>query len=96
MAIPLNILNKLHPVTRKRYLEKHADRKVHIISNHGIWRKGAMGYTNNFAEAGVYTLEEAYDYSGHCGPEKRVVYTDVSPMHLVINTTYVGNPPLTC
>lgn len=38
------------------------------------WRPEASGYTSDFTEAGVYTFEDAWSRSSHCGPEKRIAY----------------------
>lgn len=38
------------------------------------WRADRSGYTDDVAEAGVYTTHDAVDASGHCGPEKGIYY----------------------
>lgn len=42
------------------------------------WRPEGNGYTNLLVEAGVYTFEDAWRRSSHCGPEKRISYVVVS------------------
>lgn len=49
---------------------------VYIYSNEhfAFWRANAQGYTNSKEQAGVYTFEEAWAATNHCGPEKRIAY----------------------
>lgn len=42
------------------------------------WRKDACGYTDTNETAGEYTLLEALNVSGHCGPEKRIKYIRIA------------------
>ena len=53
--------------------------KVRIWSNEWNlwWGKNSNGYTDNKNHAGIYTIEEALKKSGHCGPEKGIVYYHV-------------------
>lgn len=52
---------------------------VRIRSGRGVWwRAGGHGYTDQVHEAGVYTFEEAWKASSHCGPEKGIVYEVLS------------------
>lgn len=42
---------------------------------HGAWwRPNAEGYTSKLEEAWVVDFPTAYDYTKHCGPEKRIDY----------------------
>jgi hypothetical protein len=38
------------------------------------WRPKSCGYTNDITQAGIYTFQEAWATSAHCGPEKRIIY----------------------
>ncbi|MCW5722048.1 MAG: hypothetical protein KIS86_12985 [Devosia sp.] len=38
------------------------------------WRPGSCGYTNDIAQAGIYSFEDAWATSSHCGREKRIAY----------------------
>lgn len=58
----------------RKFLEKNAARLVFIKSNHGIWMEDGCGYTDSYDRAGIYTLNEAYEDTAHCGPEKWVRY----------------------
>ena len=45
---------------------------------HGAWwRPDGRGYTTLMDQAGVYTAEEAWQSTGHCGREKQIVYYEV-------------------
>lgn len=70
--LPLINLMRVSWPNRQKFLEKHGERMVHIHSSHGIWRPNGVGYTDAFAEAGRWTLYEAYRQTSHCGPEKNV------------------------
>ena len=39
-----------------------------------FWRAKACGYTPDATQAGVYTLDSAIAYSGHCDPSKKIEY----------------------
>lgn len=78
--IPLFRLNKLKPETIKAYLNKHGETPVYIQSmEHGAyWRANKMGYCYSLSEAGIYSLKEAYEASGHCDKSKGINYIRVS------------------
>jgi len=56
--------------------------KVRIWSNEWNlwWGKNSNGYTDNKLHAQIYTIEDALKKSGHCGPEKGIVYY---PVHAI-------------
>ena len=60
----------------KDFIEKHGDRHVRIWSAQWscYWRHNRSGYTKYTHDAGVYTLRDAFDGSGHCGAEKGIYY----------------------
>lgn len=62
--------------TLSKWREEQGHRKVHIWSDQwgSYWRPDGSGYTRNINEAGIYTLDDAIRRSGHCGPEKQIVY----------------------
>lgn len=72
---------------RKRWLSRLGSRLVRIYSGQwgAYWRPDRSGYTG-FAESGVYTFADAFDASGHCGPEKRIIY-EFLPKDTLINPT---------
>lgn len=55
-------------------MEEWCGRLVHIQSDKGLWRHNAKGYTHHFHDAWRVDFETAYEYTKHCGPEKRVEY----------------------
>lgn len=42
------------------------------------WRPEAKGYTTDAMEAWAIDFPTAYDYTKHCGPEKKIIYYTVS------------------
>jgi|KBSMisStaDraftv2_1062788.scaffolds.fasta_scaffold03115_13 hypothetical protein len=38
------------------------------------WRPHYAGYTSKIEEAGIYTFEDAFAHTRHCGPEKKIVF----------------------
>ncbi len=69
-------LERLRTPVGRQFMNKHKNLKVRIWSDQwgAYWRSGRCGYTYKIAEAGIYTLEEAYDASGHCGLEKHIEF----------------------
>lgn len=65
----------------ERTKAKFAGRQVRIWSGEwrAWWRPNSCGYTDDVAQAGVYSFEDAWATSSHCGPEKRIVYEIVGP-----------------
>lgn len=41
------------------------------------WRPERSGYTIHIEAAGVYSFEEAWSATFHCGPEKKIVFYPV-------------------
>lgn len=68
-------LERLKP-RRQRWTARMGQRLVRIWSGQwgSYWAPERNGYTRRIEEAGVYTLADALDASGHCGPEKRICY----------------------
>lgn len=42
------------------------------------WRPDRCGYTTIRDRAGVYSFDDAWDATHHCGPEKRIVFEVVA------------------
>lgn len=40
--------------------------------HHAYWRPGGEGYTTQFSAAGLYTMEDAEQWTSGCGPEKKI------------------------
>lgn len=38
------------------------------------WRPKAQGYTGDYQQAGIYTFDDAWARTAHCGPEKQISY----------------------
>ncbi len=64
----------------ERTRAKMAGKRVRIWSGeHGLWwRPEASGYTRVLTAAGIYSFEDAWSHTSHCGPEKRIVFHEVS------------------
>lgn len=43
------------------------------------WRAEGVGYTGDVKQAGLYSFEDAWSWSSHCGPEKRISYEIATP-----------------
>jgi hypothetical protein len=58
----------------ERTRAKLAGKKVRIWSaeHRAWWRPEFCGYTVHVEAAGIYEFEDAYDATGHCGPEKQI------------------------
>lgn len=54
--------------------EKFKGKYVHIVSGQWgcFWGPDGSGYTDKKADAGIYTFEDAWSRTYHCGPEKRI------------------------
>ena len=84
--IELRLLKKMsEPAIAAFLAEKgRGDKLVHIHSDHGIWRPNAKGYTDNYDEAWVLTLAEAYEQTKTCGPEKMVTYPEAKVVPVML------------
>lgn len=51
---------------------------IHTREHGAWWRTGGHGYTLNREEAGIFTAQDAFDHSGHCGPEKGIYFVSVN------------------
>lgn len=58
----------------KRWSALRAQRLVLILGEGWYWKRSRCGYTDMKASAGISTLEDALNASGHCGEEKHIVY----------------------
>lgn len=60
----------------KNFLNQNKNLEVLIWSSQhkAYWRAGRNGYTHNIKEAGIYTLQDAYNATSHCGPEKQISF----------------------
>lgn len=69
-------LERLKTMVGKKWVCSRLDKKVYIYSAQWgcFWGADRNGYTKNIAEAGVYTLGDAWNASSHCGPEKGIRY----------------------
>jgi hypothetical protein len=72
----MKAVNQSRIKNRKKELDSFLkeNKKVLIKGDLYWWRKDSKGYTDNILEAGIYTAQEAWKTSGHCGPEKRIFY----------------------
>jgi hypothetical protein len=70
--VTLNGIKRTHGGPSAKWLA----RNVYIWSaEHGAyWRVGGAGYTENKSEAGIWTMQDAYLTTMHCGREKRIEY----------------------
>lgn len=62
--------------TLEKWREEKGSLRVLIWSGEwgSYWRAKGSGYTTDIAQAGIYTLDEAISYSGHCDPSKQIEY----------------------
>lgn len=53
-----------------------AGKRVFIWSAEHVawWRPERAGYTRHIEAAGVYSFEDAWNATRHCGPEKRIAF----------------------
>ena len=77
--IQLNQINRIRknsPDKIFKFIKKHGEKPVRIWSRQwgAFWRPGRCGYTYQRDEAGIYTFEDAFDATCHCGPEKQIYY----------------------
>lgn len=65
-----------HPDKR----ESWAGRTVRIWSGEwkAFWRSNSAGYTYETDSAGLYSFEDAWKATSHCGPEKKIKFELVS------------------
>ena len=61
---------------RERWLRHNV--RIWSQEHRAWWRPKYQGYTGDTSQAGIYTFQEAYDGTKHCGPEKRIVYYAVT------------------
>lgn len=85
ITTPINLLRKpvlngtetLERLTRWPSLQRSwVGKQVRIWSNQwcAYWRAGGAGYTTDEAQAGVFSFEDAYQRTKHCGPDKMITY----------------------
>lgn len=62
--------------TLKKLREEKGHLPVRIWSGEwqSYWRANGCGHTTDINEAGIYTLDSAISYSGHCDPSKKIEY----------------------
>lgn len=48
--------------------------KIYSEEHAAYWRSAQSGYTTFEEAAGIYTFEDAWRVSSHCGPEKGIRY----------------------
>jgi len=72
-------LNGAKRSKKKMFLVRFVAVKVHIYSRqwNTWWRPDGNGYTNEIEEAGIYTFEDAWRRTCHCGPEKKIEFHSV-------------------
>ncbi|HEV7293080.1 MAG TPA: hypothetical protein VGN79_12245 [Devosia sp.] len=60
----------------ERTKAKFVGRTVRIWSGEwsAWWRPESRGYTDDITQAGIYSFEDAWATSAHCGPEKKIAY----------------------
>jgi hypothetical protein len=63
--------------------ERHKGRMVRIWSGEhaAYWRPDCGGYTREVSEAGVYSFEDAYAATNHCGREKEISFEPLLKRH---------------
>lgn len=90
--IPLFRLNKLRPESIREYLKKNGRKLVYIYSyEHGAyWRPDRKGYTFHEEAAGIYTLQDAYEATGHCDESKKIWYMPAEKQRILPKYTEDG------
>lgn len=65
-------------ILAKKFLTK---RTVRIWSHQwrAWWRQNKCGYTDDPEQAGIFSGEEAFANTSHCGPEKEIRYELLAP-----------------
>lgn len=67
-------------------LAKKFDQKfVHIVSDEwgAFWGPNGRGYTDDKQKAGLYSFDEAFSRTKHCGSEKRIRYLVALPEYMI-------------
>lgn len=74
--ISQQIIRNASRKNRLAFLARHGEKVVRIVSAEwrAYWRPKGGGYCENVADAGLYTLAEAWERSGHVGKEKGIFY----------------------
>ncbi len=58
------------PSLMKRF--KHV--RIYSAQWSAFWRGTGQGYTSDSAESAVWAIEEAFECTRHCGPEKKIQF----------------------
>lgn len=48
--------------------------RIYSVEHMAYWRGKGNGYTNNESESDIWTCEEAFKRTNHCGPEKQIQF----------------------
>lgn len=72
--ISLEHLKRFPSSIRTKEWQALSQVRIYSMEHHAYWGPNRSGYYTDGLAAGIYTFNEAYEATNHCGPEKGITF----------------------